>query len=79
MIVFDRVFDELARESEASARMQDDKGPVGRDELQNRLVLTGMFDVGDALMIIEDMVRIKKIKIVMLNTYRKASSNSHSK
>jgi DNA-binding Lrp family transcriptional regulator len=79
MIVFDKVFDELARESEASAKMQDDKRTVGRDELQKRLVLTGMFDVKDALTIIDEMLRIRKIKIVMLNTYRKASSNSNSK
>jgi hypothetical protein len=78
MIVFDRVFNELAHESEASAKMQDDS-TVGRDELQKRLVLTGMFDVKDALTIIDEMVRIKKIKIVMLNTYRKSSSNSNSR
>ena len=75
MIVFDRVFDELARDSESSARMQDDKGTVGKDELQKRLVLTGMFDVKDALTLIDEMVRIKKIKVVMLNTY-KTNSNS---
>jgi hypothetical protein len=59
--------------------MQDDKGTVGRDELQKRLVLTGMFDVKTALIIIDEMVRIRKIKIVMMNTYRKDSSNSNSR
>jgi hypothetical protein len=79
IILFNRVFDELARESEASAKMEADKGTVGRDELQKRLVLTGMFDVKDALAIIDEMLRIRKIEIVMLNTYRKDSSNSNSK
>jgi hypothetical protein len=79
MVVFDRIFDELARESESSARMQDDKGTVGRDELQKRLVLTGMFDVKDALAIIDEMIRIKKMKVVILNTYRKSSSNSNNR
>jgi hypothetical protein len=79
MIVFDRVFDELARESESSAKMQDDKGTVGRDELQKRLVITGMFNVNDAITIIDEMVRIRKIKVIMLNTYRRSSSNSNSR
>ena len=39
LILFDRVFDELARESEASATMDADKGTVGRDELQNEACL----------------------------------------
>jgi hypothetical protein len=76
MVIFDRVFDELVRESEASARMQDDKGTVGRDELQKRLVATGIFNHENALSIIDEMVRIKKIKVVMLNTYRISDSNS---
>ena len=79
MIVFDRVFDELAHESESSATMQDDKGTVGRDELQKRLIATGMFNYEDALAIIDETVRIRKIKIVMLNTYMKSSNNSNSK
>jgi hypothetical protein len=37
MVVFERVFNELASEFEPSA-MEDDKGTVGRDELQKRLV-----------------------------------------
>ena len=78
LVLFDSVFDELARESEASAMMDVDKGTVGRDELQKRLVLTGKFNVKDALTIIDEMIRIKKIEEVMLNTYRKISSNSSS-
>jgi AAA lid domain len=73
MIVFDRVFDELASEYELSA-MEDDKGTVGRYELQKRLVETGMFDQVDALTIIDEMIRIKKIKIVMVHTYRRSNS-----
>jgi hypothetical protein len=72
MIVFHRVFNELASEFEPSA-MEDDKGTVGRYELQKRLVQTGMFDQVDALMIIDEMIRIKKIKIVMVDTYRNNS------
>lgn len=72
MIVFDRVFNELANEFEPSA-IENDKGTVGRYELQNRLVKTGMFDQVDALLIIDEMVRIKQIKIVMVNTYRRNS------
>jgi polyhydroxyalkanoate synthesis regulator phasin len=52
--------------------MEADKGTVGRDELQKRLVATGMFTREDALAIIDEMVRIKKIQIVMINTYRKS-------
>jgi hypothetical protein len=72
MIVFDRVFNELASELESS-EMDEDKGTVGRYELQKRLVDTGMFDQVDALVIIDEMIRVKKIKIVMVNTYRSTS------
>jgi hypothetical protein len=78
LVLFDRVFDELAGESEASVTMDADKSTVGRDELQNRLVLTGKFNAKDALTIIDEMIRIKKIEEEMLNTYRKVSSNSSS-
>jgi hypothetical protein len=72
MIVFDRVFNELASENEPSAT-EVDKGTVGRYDLQKRLIDTGMFEQADALVIIDEMVRIKKIKIVMVNTYRNNS------
>jgi hypothetical protein len=39
--------------------------------------LTGKFNVKDALMIIDEMIRIRKIEEVMLNTYRKANSNKN--
>jgi hypothetical protein len=77
MIVFDRVFNELASEFEPSG-MDDDQGTVGRYELQKRLVETGMFDQVDALVIIDEMIRIKKIKIVMVNTYRSTSKEDTS-
>jgi hypothetical protein len=32
-----------------------------------------MFDQVDALVIIDEMIRVKKIKIVMVNTYRSTS------
>jgi hypothetical protein len=70
MVVFDKVFDKLARESESSAKMQEDKDTIGRHELQKMLVATGLFKEADALAMIDEMLRIKKIKIVMLNTYR---------
>jgi len=76
LVLFNTVFDELARESEASALMDVDKGTVGRDELQKRLVLTGKFTVKEALTIIDEMIRIKRIEEIMLNTYRKVGSNS---
>jgi hypothetical protein len=79
LVLFDTVFDELARESEASATMNADKYTVGRDELQKRLVLTGKFNAKDALTIIDEMVRIKKIEELMVNTYGKVSSNSDSR
>ncbi|MFZ0328862.1 MAG: hypothetical protein WBP64_21150 [Nitrososphaeraceae archaeon] len=78
LVLFDRIFDELARESEASATMNADKDTVGRDELQKRLVLTGKFNAKDALTMIDEMIRIEKIEELMLNTYRKVSSNSSS-
>ena len=56
LVLFDRVFDELAGESEASAMMDADKDTVGRDELQNGLVLTGKFNAKDALTIIDEMI-----------------------
>jgi hypothetical protein len=79
LVLFDTVFDELARESEVSATMNADKYTVGRDELQKRLVLTGKFNAKDALTIIDEMVRIKKIEELMLNIYGKVSSNSDSR
>lgn len=69
------MFDKLALESDAFARIDVDRGTVGRDELQNRLVLTGKFNVKDALVIIDEMIHIKKIEEVMLDTYRKVTSN----
>ena len=75
LILFYMVFDESVRESEASATMSADKGTVGRDELQKRLVLTGQFDAKDVLTIIDEMIRIKKIEEVMVDTYRKVTSN----
>jgi hypothetical protein len=75
LVLFDKVFDKLALESDAFARIDVDRGTVGRDELQNRLVLTGKFNVKDALVIIDEMIHIKKIEEVMLDTYRKVTSN----
>jgi hypothetical protein len=79
LVLFNSIFDELAGESEAYETMDADKDTVGRDELQKRLVLTGKFNVKDALTIMDEMIRIKKIEEVMLNTYRKVSSNSSSR
>ncbi len=79
MIVFDSVFDELARESESSAKMQMIKVLSVGINCKKRLVLTGIFDVKDALTIIDEMVRIRKIKVMMLNTYRRSSSNSNNR
>ena len=75
MAVFDKIFGRLARESEASEKMQDDKGTVGRDELQKMLVATGLFNLAQALTMIDEMLRIKRIKIVMLNTYRRSDED----
>src|SRR5919202_43133 len=77
MIMFDKVFDELVRESQVSAKMEADKDTVGRGELRNRLVLTGVFDLKDASSIIDIMLRIKRIKQVKWDTYRRANSNSN--
>jgi hypothetical protein len=79
LVLFDTIFDELADESKAIATMDADKSTVGRDELRKRLVLTGKFNTKDALTIIDEMIQIKKIEEVMLNTYRKASSDSSSR
>lgn len=78
LILFDNVFDELTRESKASATTAADKDTVGRDDLQKRLVLTGKFNTKDALAIIDEMIRIKKIEVVMLDTYRKVTNNDSS-
>jgi hypothetical protein len=77
IIMFDRVFDELSREHNPSA-MEADKGTVGRDELHKRLVSTGMFNLVEALTIIDDMAKVKKIEIVMVNTYRRTSKDNSS-
>ena len=78
---FDIIFDQLARESESSAKMEADKGTVGRDDLQKRLVASGsgLFNLAQALTMIDEMLRIKKIKIVMLNTYRRNDSYDNEK
>jgi hypothetical protein len=61
--------------------MEADKGTVGRDDLQKRLVASGsgLFNLAQALTMIEEMLRIKKIKIVMLNTYRRNDSYDNEK
>jgi DNA-binding Lrp family transcriptional regulator len=79
MIVFDKVFDELVRESQISANMEADKDTVGRGELRNRLVSSGVFNLKDASSIIDIMLRIKRIKQVKWDTYRRANSNSNGK
>jgi hypothetical protein len=76
MAVFDKIFDKLARASESSAKMSNDKGTVGRHELQRMLVATGLFNLVQALTMIDEMLRIKKIKSVMLNTYRRNDSRN---
>jgi hypothetical protein len=68
--IFDRVFDDLASRPIPFA-MGADKGTVGRYDLQQALVSTGKFYQNDALVIIDDMVRLEKIRIVMTDTYRK--------
>ncbi len=51
--------------------MQSDKGTVGRYELQEALVSSGKFHQNDALAIIDEMIKLHKINLVALDTYRK--------
>jgi len=77
IVIFDRVFDELASRHTPFA-MEVDKGTVGRYELQQALVSTGKFFQNDALVIIDDMMRLEKITIVMTDTYRKKYKENDS-
>jgi len=70
MQIFWKCFNKLAgfKDSLATA----DKDTVGRHELTDVLVTTGKFSHTDAIETIDEMLRIKQIEIVMLDTYRKA-------
>ena len=59
--VFWRIYDELENAS--------DKGTVGGTELKARLVSCNKFFVGDAVLIIERMVRTGKIRTVGFDKY----------
>lgn len=68
--IFWKKFDELAN-MKRPLTMDSDKGTVGRYELQEALVSTGKFHQNDASVIIDDMIRMHRIEMVMLDTYRK--------
>jgi hypothetical protein len=68
--IFWQKFTHLANNDKPSA-MQSDKGTVGRYELQEALVSSGKFHQNDALVIIDEMIKLHKINIVALDTYRK--------
>jgi hypothetical protein len=72
--LFWKKFNELA-DVKTNFSMESDKGTVGRYELQQTLVSTGKFFQDDALVIIDDMVRMNKIKTVALDTYRKTEGS----
>jgi hypothetical protein len=68
--IFWEKFDQLADIVKPFA-MESDKGTVGRHELQEELVSTGKFYQNDAVIIIDEMISMHKIKIVAVDTYRK--------
>ena len=51
--------------------MESDKGTVGRHELQEALVSSGKFHQNDAVIIIDEMISMHKIRIVAVDTYKK--------
>jgi hypothetical protein len=72
--VFYQVFNELENASNLhpGSFSSDDRGTVGREELRSRLVLVGKFTANDADWIIKEMQRIRNIKEVMFDTFRRA-------
>ncbi len=68
--VFWEKFDQLAEIVKPFA-MQSDKGTVGRFELQEALVSSGKFHQNDAIIIIDEMISMHKIRLVAVDTYRK--------
>jgi hypothetical protein len=51
--------------------MEIDKYTISGQTLKNRLVESGMFFVGDAVRIIEDLVKEGKLEKVSFDTYQK--------
>ena len=68
--IFWEKFDNLANIMKPFV-MESDKGTVGRYELQEALVSTGKFFQTDAIVIIDEMIGMRKLRIVAVDTYRK--------
>lgn len=68
--IFWEKFDRLA-DIDTPFAMESDKGTVGRYELQEALISSGKFHQNDALIIIDEMIKLHKITKVALDTYRK--------
>ena len=69
--IFSRIFEELSN---------DNNGLVNYDRLQERLVSTGKFFVGDAVLMIEHMEKIGEIeKTEQYNVYRRINASPEEK
>ena len=77
--IFWKIYDKLEEEElvkssnldSSSATMQIDKNTISGTELKNRLVSSNKFFIGDALSIIEEMVKLRKLEKVSFDTYRR--------
>ena len=65
--IFWQKFNELA-DFQTNFGLEQDKGTVGRHYLQEALTSTGKFSQDDALELIDEMIRMNRIKIVMIRT-----------
>ena len=73
--MFWQVYDslELEEQQEPSNFGQSDKNTVSGKKLQERLMATGEFHNGQAVLILEDMVKVGKLKKVMLDTFARVN------
>jgi len=72
--VFDKVFDILANANTGPLVNSADHGTVGRDDLIERLMETDCFDQEGCSNIVDSMLKLKKIEMVMINTYRRTAA-----
>jgi len=69
--VYERL--ELYEQQKPSNYSQSDKNTVSGMKLQESLLATGKFHNNEAAVILENMVKVGKLKQVMLDTFRKVN------
>ena len=63
---------ERKEEEQSSNHMEVDKNTVSGQELKMELVSSGRFFIGDAVQIIDDMVKAGRLDRISFDTYRRS-------